>query len=350
MSAQPKVASLSAQIALGVDDGYYNTKVVGPNGAFVTESRARIGTANVVAFADSDVNVCEYETDNVAYAVGKINADNTAFDDYPTDPLNRIIVHHALLAAGYGGREVTITTGLPVRLYYKRGRNPGKNEDLIARKIENLSKPVTLTKGQPHPSVTDAEVVIAKHHVIPEGFAAWFDYLIEEDAKGNVKRHTSREKEAVAFIDIGGRTTDYAVIADRAVQLDASGSIDVGMLKVNELVHDEICAEYNLASLKSASVDAAVKDGLIRLHGKDVDVRDIVSHAKREVVEQIKQNTKRLIGSRAAELERVIFIGGGVDGLRGHLSGWFSNQIVMENPVFANARGMGKYMNYVAAE
>ncbi|MGK9007660.1 plasmid segregation protein ParM domain-containing protein, partial [Citrobacter europaeus] len=46
------------------------------------------------------------------------NADDTRFKDYPRSPLNRVLVHHALRVAGFGGKDVSIATGLPVSYYY----------------------------------------------------------------------------------------------------------------------------------------------------------------------------------------------------------------------------------------
>jgi plasmid segregation protein ParM len=50
---------------------------------------------------------------------------------------------------------------------------------------------------------------------------------------------------------------------------------------------------------------------------------------------------------RGAELERILFVGGGTVALATHIRDWFPNQVIAEHPAFANARGMLKYLRYV---
>jgi plasmid segregation protein ParM len=56
--------------------------------------------------------------------------------------------------------------------------------------------------------------------------------------------------------------------------------------------------------------------------------------------------TRRQLG-RAIELDRVLLVGGGTVALAEHMSDWFPNQLIAEQPAFANARGMLKYLQYV---
>ncbi|WP_240533981.1 hypothetical protein [Aeromonas veronii] len=41
------------------------------------------------------------------------NYEDTRFKEYPKSALNRVLVHHALRQAGFGGKNVVIATGLP---------------------------------------------------------------------------------------------------------------------------------------------------------------------------------------------------------------------------------------------
>ncbi|MEA2079736.1 MAG: plasmid stability protein StbA, partial [Pseudomonadota bacterium] len=56
--------------------------------------------------------------------------------------------------------------------------------------------------------------------------------------------------------------------------------------------------------------------------------------------------TQRQLG-QGAELEHILFVGGGTVALAAHIRDWFPNQAVAEHPAFANARGMLKYLRYV---
>ena len=48
-----------------------------------------------------------------------------------------------------------------------------------------------------------------------------------------------------------------------------------------------------------------------------------------------------------AELDRVLFVGGGSVALAESIRDWFPNQAIAEHPAFANARGMLKYLRFV---
>ena len=66
-----------------------------------------------------------------------------------------------------------------------------------------------------------------------------------------------------------------------------------------------------------------------------------------QLVERLYAETRRQLG-RGMELDRVLFVGGGTVALADHLSDWFPNQQIAEQPAFANARGMRKYLQYVS--
>jgi plasmid segregation protein ParM len=85
---------------------------------------------------------------------------------------------------------------------------------------------------------------------------------------------------------------------------------------------------------------------VVRLFGRDYDVTAEVAAAKQELVERLYAETRRQLG-RAMELDRVLFVGGGAVVLADHMSDWFPNQLIAEQPAFANARGMLKYLQFV---
>jgi plasmid segregation protein ParM len=209
-------------IPVGVDDGYHQTKVVLGNGVTLSiPSTARLGRPDVLSLGrDGQADVQEYETEEVRYSAGRIEGEDTVFNEYPHSPLNRVIVHHALRMAGLSGKPVNLVTGLPVDSYFLKGRQAGPNKTLIERKIASLAVPVT-------PCDDTAPVEVRYHMVLAEGLAAYFDYVVDVDAAGVVSRNRVREKEQVAIIDIGGRTSDYAVIdGGRGIKLDESGSME----------------------------------------------------------------------------------------------------------------------------
>ena len=189
---------------------------------------------------------------------------------------------------------------------------------------------------------------IAFHEVIPEALAAWYDHIISE-ANGGVQLEAERLGVPVAVIDIGGRTTDFVVVADQAVRHDSSGSLRCGLLDLKRHVASAIRAKFDLEELSERAADDAVRSGSVRLFGKTHDVAELVRHARRELVERLHAETQRQLG-RGAELERILFVGGGAVALAEDIRDWFPNQTLAPHPAFANARGMLKYLRYVCQE
>jgi len=99
-------------------------------------------------------------------------------------------------------------------------------------------------------------------------------------------------------------------------------------------VTEGIRSRFDMDVVSERSVEAAVQRGRVRLFGKDHDVADLVTMAQRQL-------------GRGAELEHILFVGGGTVALAAHIRDWFVNQAVAEHPAFANARGMLKYLRYV---
>jgi len=89
-----------------------------------------------------------------------------------------------------------------------------------------------------------------------------------------------------------------------------------------------------------------VQNRVVKLFGREYNVTAEVSAAKQELVERIYTETRRQLG-RGIELDRVLFVGGGVVALADHITDWFPNQLIAEQPAFANARGMLKYLQFV---
>ncbi len=324
-------------ITIGLDDGYAYTKVAMPDGrVFAVPSRGRVGHANVTWLDHAKRTIQEYETEGQTYAVGDIDGESTEYDAYPYSGLNRAIVQHALQTAGLAGLTVHAISGLPVSAFYFRDGN--QRSESIHRKAENLKKPVQPTDGR-------LAAGIAFHDVIPEALAAWYDYVIIESADG-VTLDADRASAPVAVIDIGGRTTDYVVVADHAVQHDSSGSQRCGLLDVRQHIANALRARFDLDQISERMLSESLADGTVRLYGIGHDISAIRREAMAELVERIHSATRRHLG-RGADLERVLFVGGGSLVLAEQLRDWFPNQTLAPLPAFANARGMRKYLQYV---
>lgn len=324
-------------VPVGLDDGYAFTKIALPDGRLLAiPSRARVGQSGVTWIHEAEQRIAEYETEDTVYSVGAVDGAPTHFEGYPWSGLNRAVVQHALQQAGLAGQSVHAVSGLPVSTFYRKSGE--HRQETIARKRDSLKQAV-------RPLSDALPVGIAFHEVIPEALAAWYDYVIV-DLEDGVTLDADRVSVPVAIVDIGGRTTDYVVVKDQGILHASSGSLQCGMLNVKQCVTDGIQERFDLESLSEQIVSHAIENKAVRLQGKDHDVAALVEAAKREVVEQIHDETRRQLGL-GIELDRVLFVGGGTVALAEHIANWFPHQAIAEHPAFVNARGMLKYLRYV---
>jgi plasmid segregation protein ParM len=324
-------------IQVGIDDGYAYTKLALPDGRLLaTPSRAEIGRSKVSWLNQSERRIFEYETDGTTYSVGDVDAASTRFEGYACSGMNRAIVQHALQQAGLEGSDVEAVSGLPVSTFY---RNSGARRNrAINDKRQNLLQPV-------RPSGDSLAVNIDFHEVIPEALAAWYDYVIVEK-NGDAGLDQSRLSVPIAVVDIGGRTTDTVVVRNQGILHQSSGSYRFGLLNVKQSLADALQARFDLEVVGDRLLTHAVRQKVVRLYGKNHDVTAEVAAAKHELVERLYAEIRRQLG-RGIELDKVLFVGGGAVALADHIADWFPNQLIAEQPAFANARGMRKYLQYV---
>lgn len=324
-------------IQVGIDDGYAYTKLALPDGRLLaTPSRAQIGRTSVSWLNQAERRIFEYATDGTIYSVGDVDAVATRFEGYACSGMNRAIVQHALQQAGLDGCEIEAVSGLPVSAFY---RNSGtRRNSAINDKRQNLLQPV-------HPSGETLPVDIVFHQVIPEALAAWYDYVIVEK-NGEGRLDQTRVSVPIAVVDIGGRTTDTVVVRDQGILHQSSGSYQFGLLNVKQSLADALQARFDLEVVGDRLLTHAVQQKVVRLYGRDYDVSAEVAAAKRELVERLYAESRRQLG-RGIELDKVLFVGGGTVALADHITDWFPNQLIANEPAFANARGMRKYLQHV---
>ena len=327
---------------VGVDDGHYSIKVVTETGTMHTiPSRAKAGRHLIaVQGSDNDGNLYEVEEGTV-YTVNEYltQPDDTRFKGYPTSPMLRTLVHHGLLGAGLGGQDVVIATGLPVSYYYLADGN--QDRALIDGKMANLAKSVKCGGRQ--------VARIVKNVVTTEAIAAYFDMLIGMDGRP-APDADELERSMVGVIDVGGKTTDCAVVHPGGEQVDVarSGSSDVGVLQLNDSVEAMLRTKFELDNVPVTMVEDAVRNGTVKICGVGETVANEVRQAKERLAEQIMSTVRAKIGS-GKDLQFVLFVGGGAIVMRDQLAKHFPHARFPDRPEFANARGMLKIVKYVLA-
>lgn len=328
----PKPATPS--VTVGVDDGFACTDIVVMEGGKVVKtlaiaSRARAGVHGTTVIGDNAGGIAPcYETEGVQFTVGELaDAESARFNEYPFSAMNRTIVNHALRLAGLGGCEVHIATGLPLAMYYQ-GADP--NREVIARKDKSIKTGVRALDDGPMP-------IIVSHKVFPEGLAAWIDYAVGEDG-------TLRDDgdETVAVIDIGGRTTDVAVVLPgRRIDHARCGSADIGVLNVVEAVRLELQRQTNF-DLGGANIEKALRTRSVKVFGKPLDIGAAIDAAVKQVTDAVTREVNRRLGD-GVDIDKILLVGGGAY-LFKDVARKFPNVVIPAEPEFANARGFAKYL------
>jgi plasmid segregation protein ParM len=333
---------VSDSLLVAIDDGYAQTKLWGksPNGSqesvrYMMRSSVRPGRFGLVSLSDG-ASVGTYRTEEgEEFTVSEdIESESTQFDGFHTSPMNRVLVHHALAAAGYGGKRVTLWTGLPISDFFSRGR---KDDAKIAAKRNNLMKTIS------HESGGDPLTELVDVRVGCQALASFYDYALDDHCQ---ERNVSVDK--VAVVDIGGRTTDVALVLDgQSLDPRRSGTENIGVLDVYSTLSELLRTEFKTRDdYPLAMLDVAVRTGSVKLWGKPQDVKHLVEKAVQEQQGKIARDLERRLGS-GSDLDTVLFVGGGSALFHG-LANVFPNAEVAEDSEFANARGLFKYALYVS--
>ncbi len=279
------------------------------------------GTVGMYITEENEKFVCTYTT----------KSEETRFPDFHVSQIDRVLIHHALLKAGYGGKKVELLTALPVDEFYQ---GTSVNAERIGRKKANLLKRVTAVDSD----IEMAEIVEVK--VGCQAIAAFFDYVYTDKMK-----LIEEIPESAAVIDIGGSTTDIAVILEgKVIDFAKSGAARIGVLDIHTMVKNRIEKKVNADSAISFSIkqiDTACRTKSIMLYGQKVDITQEVDDVAADVSAEILREINRKIGS-GATLDQIILVGGGSAFLKDHLKGW-PHAFLAKDSELSNARGLLKF-------
>lgn len=339
LSEEKKVVPLTASevdVCVGIDDGRFGIKIVTSDGEWLIPSRVSSG-ANAMSLSEGgDDTMYLIPGTNERYTVSdQVSSIDMRFPDYQVSPVNRVLINHALIKAGLGGRNVRIVAGLPISDFFLANK---ENEQLIKRKTESIrDNPVT----NMNTDVSCANIVQVA--VVSEAIAAFFDLRFDKDGKKDLAFESVINAGPIAIVDIGGETTDIAVIENSGRRVDSarSGSPRVGALSLNDAVEQRLKEKFKIDQINPIQVCKAVESGELRLFGKSNDCSDIIAEEKKKLAEQIASEVHRRIRD-GADLEKIYFVGGGSLLLLNELKSLYPHSEFVANPQFSNARGMLK--------
>lgn len=327
----------NATINVGIDDGHHSMKLVTETQAIRIPSIAQMGKTTLQINTSEDCYFYRVVDNGKTYTVNRYLDEPaaTTFPGYPISELNLVLNHHILHKAGLAGKDVSIVTGLPFSHFYLE--DGALNQTLIEKKSKNLQREVVLDTTNPKPLAH-----IVNNDVSVEGIAAYIDIMYEMDGTPTSEA-SDYEDSVVAIVDIGGRTTDCMVIDESGqnVKMNRSGSSNIGVLELNQLVRSNLQAKFDLQNISSDRINQALLDGKIKISGEFVDVKELVNDLKSTFASKLSEAIKTKIGN-GKDIDYVVFVGGGSILLRNEIEPMYVNSRFIENPEFANARGMFK--------
>lgn len=342
-------------LAVGQDDGHDTIKTCfgydAATGGYrygYHKSKASSGIQQVMSVGSQHSSAYETEGQQFTVAGGQalLKTMDTRVVNYPISDLNRVLVNHALADVGLGDHELYLVTGMPVDQYYKES---APNTDLIERKMESLSKPVTrIGAGAPLAR-------IVRQKVVSEAIAAFYDALINHDGTRNPAIAQIIDRRPVAVMDFGGKTLDLAVVIEkvRGVYGEKSGTENIGVLALMTKIAARIKSQFNLSNDPPAAyVEEAMRTKQYEFFGEMHDVSEIVETACREYLAEAQSFFVSKVGD-GSDLGAVIFVGGGAALIRSALGDdafgdvFRGKRIIADEPEYANARGMWKFANFI---
>jgi len=259
--------------------------------------------------------------------------ENTRAGEYAKSDLNTVLVNHALIHAGFSGKDVRVATGLPYEDFYDED---GMRVDYIESVKESIRREVSALGKTDVANIVD-------NKVYPESTAAWIDVSVDTET-GEV---TAENENGVAVVDIGGNTTDVTYInpGNTDINRERSGTREIGVLHVRDKLRRLFMKSFDVDEVSDAQLDKALRTKTFKLFGEEQDVTELVSEAIRDVGQKVLNFVSEKVGT-GAQLDYIVFVGGGAELMRDVVSN-YGHALVPERPQFANARGMLKHWTYL---
>ena len=331
-----KSKNTAPKFTVAVDDGYAQTKLYGE--CPETGKIKKLVVRSTIKETDKGIgsldggSLSQYRTpEGGIFTVSKdIVSEDTKFNGFHTSQLNRVLVNHSLITAGYEEQDVSLITGLPVGDYFL---NEDIDKEHIEAKRQNLLTPVFQA------GVWESKLKLSEVFVGCQAVAAWFDFIFDDDLN-----KVNEAEGKIAIVDIGGRTTDIAVVVNgTAIDHSVSTTADLGALNVYEALENRLKQEFSLkkAQFPIDELDQTVRTGKIKLWNQEHNVSQLVTDSIGDYQGKIAREVERQIGS-GFDLSAVVFVGGGA-ALFSSITEQFPHGRIVEDPEFSNARGLFKF-------
>lgn len=324
---------------VAIDDGYNQVNAafwrLEEDGSFSIgqrkiKSRGKRGR-HLQTFGGEGVGIYSSGDDEYTISPNLAEPEDTRTDDYAKTPLNRFLVHAILNSMGItNGMEVALVTGLPVGHYLRDGT--GVNTKLVEAKKKNMLVPVVVGIDK-SPSAR-----VVRHGVLPEAISGIVDWVIGDN--GQAARDPSIPRMA---IDIGGNTTDLAVIFNTqevAETITVKYGVSHMRDKLRMLVEDKLDFVAD-----SMTIDEVLDTKKAHVFGTEESFEDEWVQATNDVLKNIYQELKAL-NRKYPSIKELVGFGGGVELCKSVIRSEFSQIQTMDNSDGSNAVGALKFSTF----
>lgn len=206
----------------------------------------------------------------------------------------------------------TLGTGLPLR-EVKEGKDVGYRSQLLSS-VHQVEFLVT-----PKYQGIKVNIKFDEVKVYPEGFAAYINLVMDNNL--NIINRDLVDK-SILIQDIGGLSTDIAVIKNRNVDDDKAQGFNLGVAESLEQIREEIRSKHGVElDSRRDVVDIITKKhdrNHIMVRGSRTSVHDITDRILMELAKKQYRHLRN-VWARNSQTEICYFVGGGAMVLKDYL-------------------------------
>lgn len=206
----------------------------------------------------------------------------------------------------------TLGTGLPLR-EVKEGKDSGYRSKLVGS-VHQVEFLVT-----PKYQGLKVNIKFNEVKIYPEGFAAYINLVMDNDLKIINKDLIDKR---ILIQDIGGLSTDIAVIKDRNVDDDKAQGFNLGVSESLEAIREEIRSKHGVELDSRRDVVEIITRKNDRNHimvkGSRTSVHDITDRILLELAKK-QYRLLRNVWQKNSQTEICYFVGGGANVLKEYI-------------------------------
>ena len=326
---------------IGIDIGFGFTKVATRDEALIFKSL--LGDPTDIQFRENIgdgafIKNLHVTIDGRSYFIGDFAEQQSNVRRFTLDNdklISEFVKVLALTAVGiYSDRHtpVSVVSGLPVG-YLADNRN---------RFFQILKGQHTITYHKPDGSETRKEIKIDKVQMLPQPLGSLFNLLMNGEGKAT---NMELAKKKIGAIDIGFRTTDFAILNQLKFIDRGSSTIEIGISTsfaeiANKL--QEMCG----INVELYRMYKAVETGTIKIRGQEYNISTIKDQAYSLLAGKIAGVINELWADEW-DIDVIILTGGGSAELTKYLKQLIAGEIIpVENNIDTRLNNVQGYLKF----